>query len=117
MPAGGPAGCLCKTTLMASIALVHVTRSKLMPKKLKFGPDEGINYDQPPAYFGGFTILTYGNYGGPGYTAGEYGSASGSTVREFVPANFVANVNAKGRGYQDDIDLVPGNIYNYTATV
>jgi hypothetical protein len=88
-----------------------------MPKKLKFGPDEGINYDQPPAYFGGFTILTYGNYGGAGYTAGEYGSASGSTVREFVPANFVANVNAKGRGYQDDIDLVPGNIYNYTATV
>src|SRR5215210_744665 len=37
-------------------------------------------------------------------------------VREFVPANFVANVNAQGTGYQDNIDIIAGNIYDYAAT-
>ena len=47
---------------------------------LTFEPDEGINFDQPFVSFLDFWVPTYGNYGGPGYTGGEYslpGSATG----------------------------------------
>ena len=37
-------------------------------------------------------------------------------VRELVPANFVASVNNQGTGYQDNIDIIAGDIYTYTAT-
>ena len=82
-----------------------------MSKKLKFGPDEGINFDQPPVQFAGFDLWTYGNYGGPYYAAGEYSSAGAN----LVPANFVANVNAMGQGYYEDINITAGEIYIFTA--
>jgi hypothetical protein len=39
---------------------------------LTFEPDEGINFDQPFVSFLDFWVPTYGEYGGPGYTAGQY---------------------------------------------
>ena len=36
-------------------------------------------------------------------------------VRELVPANFVASVNNQGTGYQDNIDIIAGDIYTYTC--
>ena len=44
---------------------------------LTFGPSEGINFDQFVS-FAGIPIPTYGNYGGPGYTAGEPPTTPGS---------------------------------------
>jgi|1186.fasta_scaffold207505_2 hypothetical protein len=40
-----------------------------------FGPNEGINLDpaHPPVVIAGIPVFTYGEYGGPGYTAGQYG--------------------------------------------
>jgi hypothetical protein len=43
---------------------------------LTFEPDEGINFDQPPVLFLGFLVPTYGEYGGPGYTAGQYSATN-----------------------------------------
>jgi hypothetical protein len=51
---------------------------------LTFEPDEGINFDQPFVSFLDFPVPTYGNYGGPGYTAGQY-SAPGSATN---PGNY-----------------------------
>jgi hypothetical protein len=54
-----------------------------------FEPDEGINFGQPPVPGpGGIPLLTYGEYGGPGYTGGRYlpvGSASPSADYEVTP--------------------------------
>lgn len=54
-----------------------------------FEPDEGINFGQPfvPGP-GGIPLLTYGEYGGPGYTGGHYlppGSASPPADYEVAP--------------------------------
>lgn len=46
---------------------------------LTFEPDEGINFDQRPVSFLGFPVPTYGEYGGPGYTAGEYSLPGSAT--------------------------------------
>ncbi len=46
---------------------------------LTFEPDEGINFDQRFVSFLGFRVPTYGEYGGPGYTAGQYSSPGSAT--------------------------------------
>jgi hypothetical protein len=46
---------------------------------LTFAPDAGINFDQQFVPFLGFPVPTYGEYGGPGYTAGEYALPGSAT--------------------------------------
>ncbi len=46
---------------------------------LTFEPDAGINFDQEFVFFSGIPVPTYGEYGGPGYTAGEYSPPGSAT--------------------------------------
>jgi hypothetical protein len=46
---------------------------------LTFKPGEGINFDQPFVSFAGIPVPTYGEYGGSGYTAGQYSTPGAPT--------------------------------------